>query len=91
MKISTVREFRDHTTRLTQTDEPLLITRRGRLTGVYFSWTESTLPLDLRRALFLALTEDLAKQAQNVGIDEAEVQQDFAAWRKRRRASRRGR
>ena len=92
MKISTAREFRDHKTDLTQLGEPLLVTNRGRLAGVYFSWTDaSTLPADLKKALFLALTGDLAKQSEKAGIDEAEVQADFAAWRKKRRAASRRR
>ena len=91
MKISTVRDFRDHATTLMRTEEPLLVTRRGRLAGVFFPWTDSILPVDLKRESFLALTADLAKQAAKSGIDEEEVQTDFAAWRKRRRAAGRGR
>lgn len=75
MKIGILREFRDHTTRLMQTDEPLLV------------WSVTTLPLDLKRSLFLALTKDLAKHAAKAELDEAEVQEDFAAWRKKRRAA----
>jgi hypothetical protein len=91
MKISTVREFRDHASRLMRDDQPLLVTRRGRLAGVYFPWTESALPVDLKKELFRVLTNDIAKQARRARIDEAEVQKDFAAWRSKRRAAGRGR
>jgi hypothetical protein len=87
MKISTVRDFRDHATTLMRDEEPLLVTRRGRLAGVFFPWTESTLPVDLKRELFLALTADIAKQVAKAKIDEDEVQANFAEWRKKRRAA----
>ena len=91
MKISTVREFRDHASRLMHDDQPLLVTRRGRLAGVFFPWTESALPQDLKRELFLALTADIAKQARKAKVDEDEVQREFTAWQKNRRAAGRGR
>ena len=91
MKVSTIRDFRDHATTLMRDDEPLLVTRRGCLAGVFFPWNEATLPTDLRRELFLALTADIAKQARKAKVDENEVQKDFAAWRKKRRAAGRGR
>jgi hypothetical protein len=87
MRISTVRDFRDHATTLLREEEPLLVTRRGRLAGVYLPWTKSTLPTDLKRELFLALTADLAKKAGKAGLDEDEIQRDFATWRKKRRAA----
>ena len=91
MRISTVRDFRDHATTLLRDEEPLLVTRRGRLAGVYLPWTKSTLPTDLKRELFLALTAGLEKQAAKAKLNEDEVQRDFAAWRKKRRAAGRGR
>jgi hypothetical protein len=36
MKISTVREFRDNATGLLRSKDPILVTRRGRLAGVFF-------------------------------------------------------
>ena len=36
MKISTVREFRDKTTGLLRSKTPILVTRRGRLAGIFF-------------------------------------------------------
>jgi PHD/YefM family antitoxin component YafN of YafNO toxin-antitoxin module len=87
MRISSVRDFRDHATTLMRDDEPLLVTRRGRLAGVFLPWTEATLPVILKRELFLALTADIAKQAAKARVNEDEVGQDFAAWRKKRRAA----
>ncbi len=91
MRISTVREFRENATRLLQDGQPLLVTRRGRLAGVYLPWSEGTLPADFRRELFLALTADLAKQSRKAKVREDETQGEFEAWRKARRAARRRR
>lgn len=51
MKVSTVREFRDHATGLLRPKSPILVTRRGRLAAVFFPWPESTLPLDFKKEL----------------------------------------
>ena len=91
MKISTIREFRNHTTRLTQNEEPLLVTRRGKVAGIFIPWTESTLPTDVKRELFLAITQDIARQLKKANVSEEEVLEDFANWRKKRRAVGRGR
>lgn len=83
MKISTLHEIRDHTIRLMQSDEPPLATRRGRLARVYCSWTDATtLPKDLKPPLFLALADDVAKQANKVILDEDQVQEDFLRGRR---------
>lgn len=91
MRISTVREFRDHATSLLRNDEPLLVTRRGRLAGVYLPWTKDTVPQDLQRELFLAVTQSLAGQLKAAGTQEQEVLKDFDAWKKARAAARRRR
>lgn len=44
MVISTVREFRDNATGLLKSKEPVLITRRGRMAGIFFPSPEGTLP-----------------------------------------------
>jgi hypothetical protein len=36
MKISSVREFRDNATSFLRSKDPILVTRRGRLAGVFF-------------------------------------------------------
>jgi hypothetical protein len=35
MRISTVRDFRDRATTLFRSDDPILVTRRGKLAGVF--------------------------------------------------------
>ncbi|MGO8788929.1 MAG: hypothetical protein ACLQVL_16310 [Terriglobia bacterium] len=91
MKISTVRELRDGATGLLRSKDPVLVTRRGRLAGVFFPYPQATLPLDLRREIFGMLSRAIARQIKRQGLGETEVLADFDRWRKDRRATRRGR
>ncbi len=91
MRISTVREFRDKATGLLRSKDPILVTRRGRLAGVFLPLKEASLPLDFRQELFSMLTAEIARQIKRRGVREAEVLADFERWRKSRRASRRRR
>lgn len=91
MRISSVREFRDRATTLLRSDDPILVTRRGRVAGVFLPWREATLPVDLRRELFLMLTADIARELRKKRVSEDEVLRDFEQWRKGRRENRRRR
>jgi hypothetical protein len=91
MKISTVREFRDRATGLLRSKDPILVTRRGRLAGVFFPWQKSSLPLELKHDLFALLTSEIARQIKHRGLSEKRVLADFERWRKARRAARRRR
>lgn len=85
MRISSVREFRDRATTLLRSEDPILVTRRGRVAGVFLPWRDAALPVDLRRELFSMLTADIARQLKKKGVNEAEVQRGFTRWRKERR------
>ena len=85
MKISTIREFRDRAATLLRSDDPILLTRRGRVAGVFVPWREATLPLDLKRQLFSMLTSEIARHLKKKRVTEKDVLQDFARWRKERR------
>jgi len=91
MKISSVREFRDQATGMLRSKDPILVTRRGRLAGVFFPWPEGTLPLEFKRELFSVLSDQVRKQVARQGISEDEVIADFDSWRKKKRATRRRR
>jgi hypothetical protein len=62
MRISTVREFRDKATGLLRSRTPILVTRRGRLAGIFFPRPEITLPIELKRELYDMLSRDVARQ-----------------------------
>ncbi len=91
MRISTASEFRDKATGLLRSKDPILVTRRGRLAGVFFPWRESTLPIELTRELFSMLSAAVARQLERRGLAEDAVLADFESWRKGRRATRRRR
>lgn len=91
MRISSVREFRDRATALLRSEDPILVTRRGRIAGVFLPWHEDSLPVDLRRELFSMLTADIARQLKRKRISERSVLSDFDQWRKARRETRRRR
>ena len=85
MKISTVREFRDKATTLLRSKDPILVTRRGRLAGVFFPWPETSLPLELKRELFSVLGAEMRRQVRKRGLSEEQVVEDFESWHKSRR------
>ena len=91
MRISTVREFRDNATGLLRSNDPILVTRRGRLAGVFFPRPEATLPIELKRELFAVLSADIARQIKRRGLQEEEILADFKSWRRSRRETRRRR
>lgn len=88
MKISTVREFRDNATGLLRSRSPILVTRRGRLAGVFFPWPESTLPIEFKKELFSVLSSQVGRQVKKRGLTEEAVLADFESWRKQRRETR---
>lgn len=88
MRITTVREFRDNATGLLRSKAPILVTRRGRLAGVFFPWPEESLPMEFKKELFSVLSAELGRELKKRKIREEEVQADFENWRKARRAPR---
>ena len=88
LKISTVREFRDNASGLLRSKSPILVTRRGRLAGVFFPWPEATLPMEFKKELFSVLSSEVNRQMKKKGLAEDEVLKDFESWRKQRRATR---
>jgi hypothetical protein len=84
MKISSVREFRDNATTLLRAKDPILVTRRGRLAGIFFPWPEGTLPLEVKREMFTALSDQIRRQIKKRGLSEEDIVADFELWRKRK-------
>ncbi len=89
MKISSVREFRDKATSLLRSKDPILVTRRGRLAGVFFPWPEGTLPIELKREVFSVLSDEVRRQVKKRSLSEDEILEDFESWRNRRETRRR--
>jgi hypothetical protein len=84
MKVVTVRDFRDHASEMFRSEDVLLVTRDGAPAGFYLPWDTPELPVEVRREVFLRLSEQIGGQLQAGGATEQEVLDDFAASRRRR-------
>ena len=91
MRISTVREFRDKATMLLKSKDPVLVTRRGRLAGVFVPSPDGSLPAEFKRELFEVLSSQIRRDLEAQGTREADVLKDFADFRKQRGETRRRR
>ena len=84
IRVVTVRDFRDRASEMFRSDDIILVTREGRPAGFFLPWQAPDLPDDVRRAVFLRLTEEIAAQREARGVSEEDVLGDFAAERGRR-------
>lgn len=84
MRVVTVRDFRDRASEMFRSDDIILVTREGRPAGFFLPWDSPDLPADVRREIFLRLTDQIAAQRETRGVTEEEVLSDFAASRRRR-------
>ena len=84
MKVVTVRDFRDHASEMFRSDDVILVTRDGTPAGFYLPWDTPELPVEVRREVFLRLSEQIGAQIGAHGATEQEVLDDFAASRRRR-------
>jgi hypothetical protein len=84
MRVVTVRDFRDRASEMFRSDDVILVTREGRPAGFFLPWQAPELPEDVRREVFLRLTEQIAAQRDARGVSEEDVLDDFAAERRSR-------
>lgn len=85
MKMMTVKEFRDKATKALKSKEPLLILRRSEIAGIFFPMPSETFPFELKKDLFLTLTESIRKRLKAKGVREEDVLVDFEKFKKARR------
>ena len=86
MKVTGIRELRTRTAVLLGSGEPVLVTKHGKVSGVYVPLDEpDRLPDDLRRELTTVVGKHLAKALERKGITERNVKEDFRAYRRHRR------
>ena len=84
MKVVTVRDFRDRASEMFRSQDVILVTRDGAPAGFYLPWDTPEVPVEVRREVFLRLSEQIGAQLQQPGTSEQEVVDDFAASRRRR-------
>jgi hypothetical protein len=86
MKIAGIRKLRAPTAELLGGNATVLVTKHGRVSGIYLPLQEADrLPMDLRRELATVLGRHLSRVLQAQGVTEDQVAKDFSANRKRRR------
>jgi antitoxin (DNA-binding transcriptional repressor) of toxin-antitoxin stability system len=86
MRVAGIREIRARTAELLGGGEPLLVTRHGKLSGLYLPLEDtSRLPPDLHRELGRVLAAHLARKLTQGGVTERQVLRAFDAFRRRRR------
>jgi hypothetical protein len=85
MIIAGVREFRDKVNEMLRSREPILVMRRGEVTGLYFPFPTQTLPIEFKRELFEIITEEIGRRLRKAGIAEEDILEDFEKAKKSRR------
>lgn len=89
MRVAGIRDIRSHIASFFGSDEPVLVTRHGKISGLYLPLQEpDRVPQDLRRELAGVLGRHLAQQLEAGGVSESEIQADFDEHRARRRGRR---
>lgn len=83
MKVVTVRDFRDHATEMFRSEDVILVTREGTPAGFFLPWDTPELPVEVRREVFLRLSEQVGAALEGNGVSEQEVLGDFSASRRR--------
>ena len=84
MRVVSVRDFRDRASEMFRSDDVILVTRDGAPAGFYLPWDTPEVPVEVRREVFLRLSEQVGAQLEAGGVSEQEVLDDFAAGRRRR-------
>lgn len=86
MRMAGVRDFRAHLTQYVSGEEPVLLTRHGKVSGLYLPLEDaSRVPDDLRRELTSVLGAHLFRLLEAKGVSEREIEEDFRAYRRSRR------
>jgi len=86
MKIASVREFRDKATSYFKEDEPVLVTRHGKVTGLYLPIEHpESFPLELRKEMLIRIGEYIGRSLKKEGVTERKLIADFESFKKTRR------
>ena len=85
MKTATVRQFRDRATSLLKQDEPVIVTKHGKIVGFFLPTSGEALPLETKKDLFSTLTDEIRASMKNHRLTEDAILADFEKTRKARR------
>ncbi len=86
MRVAGVRELRGNLAGLLDGAEPVLVTRHGKLSGVFLPLDDpDRIPTDLRRELAAVLGRHLHILLEAQGVSEEDVLEDFRSRRRKRK------
>jgi hypothetical protein len=85
MKTATVREFRDRATAWLREDEPILVTRRGRIVGFFLPAAGTAVPLEIKKDIFYALTNHFRSLFKRRGLTVEKLVGELESTRPARR------
>jgi hypothetical protein len=86
MRVAGIRELRNEMAALLAGDEPILVTKHGKVAGLYLPLDDpDEIPDDIRREVVGVIGRHLDRLLEASGVEEAEIQADFDVDRRRRR------
>ena len=86
MKMAGIREVREKTAAYLSGSEPFLVTKHGKISGVYIPLeSPDRLPDDWRREIGKILSLHFARLLESKGVSDRDISEDFRAFRGRRR------
>lgn len=86
MRLTGIRELRADLKGVLSCKEPVVVTRHGRVSGIYLPLDQPDhLPDDLRKDIVRILGEHLSRELEARGASENDVLEDFRTHRSRRR------
>jgi hypothetical protein len=86
MRVASVKEFKDKATQYLKDEEPILVTRHGKVTGLYLPIEHpESFPFDLRKELIVRLGETISRSLEEKGISEEDLIENFETFKKTRR------
>ena len=86
MRVAGIRELRNQMAALLGGDEPILVTKHGKVSGLYLPLDNpDEIPDDIRREVVGVIGRHLDRLLEASGVEEAEIQADFDVDRRRRR------
>jgi len=86
MKMAGIREIREKSAAYLSGSEPFLVTKHGKISGVYIPLASpDQLPDDWRREIGKILRLHFAKLSESKAVSDKDISEDFRAYRGRRR------
>jgi antitoxin (DNA-binding transcriptional repressor) of toxin-antitoxin stability system len=86
VKTATVDEFRSNIAELISGDESVLVMQHGNPAAVLYPLNDpKSLPIEVRRKLYLAMAEQVGEQLDGQGVSEEQLEREFSDHRKNRR------